>query len=527
MVKASTTKPVGSRKIAAASHRVAAGIANGYLVLCGGRLLDSELQRLRDVDIVISGNAIVDLVERGGGPVEAQRIDVSNRIMHPGLVNAHTHSHGVLGRAMEDQMTLELLIVAGPWIYGGLSLDDIALCAELNSVEMILKGCTTCYDLYLELPLPSLDGMQALASGYARSGMKAIVAPMVMDTLIHQAIPGLAECLPEGLARDLARPTPPGSLLISRLKAIYSQWRHPSLSPAVAPSIPLHCTTQFFLDAIHLADEFGLRVHSHIAESKVQAVASLHRFGKSIVSHLSDIGALTPRFTAAHGVWLSTDDMELLANGGSHIAHNPGANMRLGSGVADVRKMLDLSINVGIGTDGSNCSDNQNMYEAMRLASLVSKSQSPHTRDWISTREVLTAATSGSAALLGMQDQIGRIEFGYRADIVFLDASHPNWIPVNNPVNQLVHVEDGNSVTDVMIDGRFVVRDRQPLGIDLANLARRVQNARERLSSLNKSTKRLSAQLSKIVNRYCPCLAHERLEVNRYLAQPLPDVSSS
>lgn len=201
--------------------------------------------------------------------------------------------------------------------------------------------------------------------------------------------------------------------------------------------------------------------------------------------------------------------------------------MRLGSGVADVRKMLDLSINVGIGTDGSNCSDNQNMYEAMRLASLVSKSQSPHTRDWISTREVLTAATSGSAALLGMQDQIGRIEFGYRADIVFLDASHPNWIPVNNPVNQLVHVEDGNSVTDVMIDGRFVVRDRQPLGIDLANLARRVQNARERLSSLNKSTKRLSAQLSKIVNRYCPCLAHERLEVNRYLAQPLPDVSSS
>ena len=133
--------------------------------------------------------------------------------------------------------------------------------------------------------------------------------------------------------------------------------------------------------------------------------------------------------------------------------------MRLGSGLADARGILNYSVNVGIGTDGANCSDNQNMYEAMRIASMVSKVQGPDQRQWLTTEEIIAAATEGSARVLGWKD-IGRIAIGYKADIVFLDLQGINWIPFNDPTNQMVHTEDGSSVRNVMIGGQMVVQDR-------------------------------------------------------------------
>jgi 5-methylthioadenosine/S-adenosylhomocysteine deaminase len=489
-------------------------------ILQGGRLIDLDAGALRSVDIVINGDSIVDVVERGAGPADAEIIDVSERILHAGLINGHTHGHGALARGMGDSWTLELLLAAAPWIYGNQSLEDMQLCAALNGVEMIMKGCTACYDLYVEFPLPSVEGMQAVANGYKQVGMRAIVAPMVSDTPFYLAVPGLAEALPDGLRRDVESWTAqPASLLLSRLRAIYSGWRddRSSIGFAVAPTIPLHCTDDFFRNCLQLAAEHGAGVHSHISESKVQAIASLDRFGGTIVSHLSKLGALTARFTAAHAVWLTPDDMKLMADAGAHVAHNPASNMRLGNGLADVRTMLDTSLNVGIGTDGSSCSDNQNMYEAMRLASFVSKAQSPEIEDWCSTLEVARAATIGSAQLIGMGSQLGRVVPGFKADIVFLDANHPNWIPINDAVNQLVHCEDGSGVADVMIGGKFVVRDRRPVGVDLQDLSRKVERVRQRLEALNASTKQLSLEFSKVVGKFCPGLARRPFPVNRYV----------
>src|SRR5262249_31325433 len=130
-------------------------------------------------------------------------------------------------------------------------------------------------------------------------------------------------------------------------------------------------------------------------------------------------------------------------------AHNPGSNLRLGNGLADVRGMLERKVNVGIGTDGASCSDNLNMYESMRLASMVSKTQGPDTDRWLTTDEVLAAATEGSARALGFAGKLGRIARGYKADIVFLDLANVNWMPLNNTTNQLVHTEDGSAVRHV------------------------------------------------------------------------------
>ena len=249
--------------------------------------------------------------------------------------------------------------------------------------------------------------------------------------------------------------------------------------------------------------------------SKVQAVASLKVYGSTQTAHLDRLGVIGPRFTVAHGVWLDPDDMALLGDKGASVAHNPGSNMRLGSGLADTRGMLDRRVNLGIGTDGASCSDNQNMYEAMRLASFVSKVQGPEWRRWLTTTEAALAATEGSARVLGF-DRIGRIAPGWKADLVMLDLDHPNWLPLNDPVNQLVHAEDGTAVDGVMIGGHMVVENRRVLTVDLARLRDRAEAARDRLAALNADSRRLYEALEPVVGSYCPGLAAAPYHVHRY-----------
>jgi guanine deaminase len=181
-----------------------------------------------------------------------------------------------------------------------------------------------------------------------------------------------------------------------------------------------------------------------------------------------------------------------------------------------MRRMLERGVNVGIGTDGANCSDNLNMYEAMRLASLASKVQGPDWQRWITTAEVLEAATAGSARALGFGDKIGRLAPGYKADVVFLDLQHINWIPLNDATNALVHTEDGSAVHSVMVGGRMVVENRLLLNLDLAKLARDAENARERLEKLNRDNKDLYQRLEPVVGTYCPGLAKAPLHIHRY-----------
>jgi guanine deaminase len=187
----------------------------------------------------------------------------------------------------------------------------------------------------------------------------------------------------------------------------------------------------------------------------------------------------------------------------------------LGNGIADVRGMLDAKVNVAIGTDGASCSDNQNMYENMRLASFVSKVQGPDWQTWLTTDEALRAATEGSAKALGFA-KIGKIAPGYKADIVFLDLGHINWIPLNDPVNALVHTEDGTGVHSVMIGGRMIVENRKLLTVDLAKVAKQAEEFRDRRLRAAKPAKKLYDQLETIVGTFCPGLAKAPLHIHRY-----------
>ncbi|MDB5954830.1 amidohydrolase family protein [Ramlibacter sp.] len=491
-----------------------------WSVIRGGRLVEPKQPRPRAADLLLKGDTIHEIGAPGMTvPAGAHVIEAAGMLLHPGLVNAHTHGHGNLARGMGDRWTLELLLTAGPWISGNRSADDKRLTTLIGAAEMLLKGCTACYDLTFEFPCPTVDGLQAAAEAYTQAGMRAVLAPMVADLSFFEAIPGLMEALPPALQHEVGRMRmAPGDVTLQAMRDAVRGWQcdRDQVRLAIAPTIPHHCTDAFMTGCRDLAREHGLALHSHVSESKVQAIAGMRKYGTTLVAHLDKLGLIGPDFTVAHGVWLDDDDMRRLGDKGASVAHNPGSNMRLGSGLARMRRMLECGVNVGIGTDGSNCSDNQNMYEAMRLASMVSKVQGPDWQNWITTDEVLHAATVGSAQALGFRDGLGRIAPGYKADVVFLETRHINLIPLNNITNSLVHVEDGGAVHSVMVGGRMVVQDRKLLYVDLDRLAREAQAAVERLERLNHGNRELYARLEPVVGSFCPGLAAEPFHVHRY-----------
>jgi 5-methylthioadenosine/S-adenosylhomocysteine deaminase len=495
----------------------------GFTVVRGGRLLDLERQEAPHRDILIENGVIKEIGPPGlAAPEDAEVIDALSKLMHPGLINGHTHSHGNLAKGTGGRWTLELLLTAGPWISGNRQTEEKYLSTLIGACEMVLKGCTACYDLMAEFPTPSVEGLQAVTRAYDDVGMRAVVAPMVADTSFFEAIPGLMDALPASLQKEVERlRLAPYDVTLENMSAIFKGWSmdRDRVRPAAAPTIPLHCTDDFMIGCRDMAREHGIGLHSHVAESRVQAVSAIERYGKTMTAHIDDLGLLGPDFVVAHGVWLDDDDMKRLSDHGSSVSHNPGSNALLGNGIAHARRMLELGVGVAIGTDGASCCDNQNMYESMRMASYVSHVREPEWQNWLSPQEIIRAATEGSARALGF-DWLGRIEPGYHADIVFLDLMSINWIPVNNPVNQLVHTEDGSSVDSVMIGGRMVVKDRKIVGIDLTRLAAQAEAACERLAGVNAPNKALYDKLESVVGTFCPGLARQPYHIHRFGAAP-------
>jgi guanine deaminase len=414
------------------------------------------------------------------------------------------------------------LLNAGPYLAGNRGLEDKHLTCLLGGLEMIRSGCTACYDLFYEFPMPSLEGLQAAAQGYRDSGLRVLLAPMVADHSFYETMPGLLEALPPEQRSAVERfRLAPASETLTALERVVKGWSFDPLEAgiALAPTIPLHCSDGFMLGCRDLARDAGLGLHMHLAESKVQAVVGMQRYGETLTAHLARIGFLGPRFTAAHAVWLDADDIARLADHGASIAHNPGSNLRLGSGVAPARQMQTGGLNVAIGTDGPHCGDNQNMFEAMRLASFVSRIRSLDPQNWLSTEDVLQMATEGSARALGMGEQIGAIKPGRKADIVFLDLAHPNLIPLNDPVNQLVHTENGGAVDSVMIGGRMVLQRGRFTTVDVADVRRKVADRVAELTEMNRQARTLLRGVETVVERFCVGLARQPYHLHHVVCE--------
>jgi len=486
----------------------------------GGRILTAGRLSGEHANLLIDGDTIVAVLPPGESiGDDARRIDAADRLLIPGLINAHTHAPAALSKGMVDRWSLELLLNAYPWTAGGRTTELKQLSALIGAVEMVRKGTTACYDMVAEIPAPSVEGIVATARAYDQVGVRAVIAPMMADTSFYRAIPGLLEAVPPSLRERVAaiRPQPfEASLATCRQLIETWSWSRDRLRPALGPTIPHHCSDAFIIGCRDLAREHGLGVQMHVAESKVQAVVGMKRYGTTLVGHLHKLGLLGENFTAAHAIWLDDDDIGRLADAGATVAHNPGSNLKLGSGLAATRKFRARGVPFGIGTDGCSTSDNLNMFEAMRIASFGSRVQGPDPREWLNAAEVFEAATIGGARALGMEREIGQLAPGYKADVVFLDLTSINYIPLNDSLLHVVFAEDGTGIDRVMIGGKIAVEDGRVLGIDMHKLATEAAAAVAHLAEVNAQARELVQALEPVVLDYCVGLARQPYPVNRW-----------
>jgi len=490
------------------------------LFIANGEVLPADHERPAPADILVDGDRIVAVGSGLAAPPDAVRLDATGKLIVPGLINAHTHAHNNLIKGVADSVTLELFLNIGPAMYFGRTPEEQYLSALLGAVEMVKTGCTSAYDLFVALPSPSIESVEAVVRAYADAGVRALVAPAVADLLFHEWVPGLMSALSDDLRKEVERRRPasgPDILKVVREGLLrFHDAGGGRVQLAVAPTIPAQCTDQFLLASKHLADEFGVGLHTHLAESKIQALSGRRRYGKSLTRHLHDVGILGPRFTGAHGVWLDADDIALMADTGSSVVHNPASNMKVASGIAPVADMLARGVNVALGTDGSGASDNQNMFESLRFAALVSKVRSPDYPGWLTADQTLAMATTGGARAIGLGDRLGQVAPGYLADLVLVSLDSIYLSPLNHPVRQLVFCETGSGVDTVLVGGRVIVQGGRVLTVDEAALKKKVQIAADRLREQNRGEWALAERLAPIVGRICRALAREPYPVNRY-----------
>ena len=456
-------------------------------------------------------------------PAGPRVIDAAGLIVLPGMGNAHTHAHGSLARSRVGSWTLEDLLIHAPANSGFRSAEDEYLSAAIGAIEMLKTGCTSAYDLYIAVPAITDETFEAVVRAYTDVGVRVVLAPAVADVVFYQTVPGLMDLLPADLRRTVQdiQPSPTKGLLELTERAI-RRWHGSAegrVRVAVAPTIPNQATDELLDGGASLCREYGVGFHTHLAESKVQVIESRRRWGKSIVARLRDHRVLGPGFVGAHSVWLDDDDVRMLADAGAAVAHNPGSNLRLGVGIAPVREMLDRGVAVGLGTDGSTCSDNQNLFEALRFAASLSTLRFPHeTARWLDADTVWGLATRGSARVVGQAADLGVLAPGRKADLVMLRADSIFLRPLADLVKALVYAETGASVDTVLVDGRVVLEGGRVTTVDEARIYARAQEAADRQRERGAAAWEVAERLAPYVAAACRGAVATPLPINRFAA---------
>ncbi len=490
------------------------------LLIAGGLVADLATGTVGSRDLLVEDGVITAIAAPGSlDAAGVARHDAGDRLILPGFVNSHTHGHANLVKGVADRWTLEASLTNGPWMGGARDPETMYLSTLVGALDMLSKGCTACFDLVYEFPRPTVGGFMAVARAYADAGIKAVLAPMVADKTLFTAIPGLAASLPDDLSTTVgAFSLGDGEATLAAVEAIVAlrDSLPPGITLALAPTIPHHCSERFLLAHAELAALHGLPVHMHIAESRLQASVARELWGVSPVRYLADRGVLGPHFIAAHAVWLDGADLDLLAEHRCHVAHIPASNFRLGAGIAHVRPMLDRGITVGLATDGANSSDALSMPQAIRLVSYASRVFDAPRNDWLGAAETLRLATAGGADLLGLP-KVGRIEIGASADLVFYDLGQIDFMPLVDPINQVVTAADSGAISDVMVDGRLVMAGRRMTTIDPASLRERVAETVARLGASLAGTRALAERLEPHVVAFAEAARAKPLPISRLL----------
>ena len=422
---------------------------------------DDDERWIENGDIAVDGDRILAIghhLPKESLGVE-RVIDARNKLVMPGLVNAHHHSHDRFDKGRLDNLPLEVwqVIYNPPLGRRDWTPAECYLRTVLNGMEMLKTGITTVIDDVIHGVPPLKENIDAVFQAYQDIGMRAYVSIYYSDRPFARTIPYVEGLLPERLKADLAHMPGVGPDQMIEIWRPYAEnWRG-RVRFIFSPSAPQRCTDEFLKKTWKFSKDFDMPVTVHVLETKSQVVTGRLFYGKSIVEHMDSLGILTPKTTLAHMVWVTDHDLDLVARARASIAHNPMTNLKCGSGIAPLRKMLDAGINVGLGTDNNCANDTSNLFETMRMAALLHKVTDFDYDRWVGAREVIKMATQGGARCACMNGEIGTLSVGKKADFIFLDLNRFPFFPRNDLLHQLIFCEHGESVDTVVIDGKFVI----------------------------------------------------------------------
>lgn len=439
-------------------------------------------------------------------------LDASNKLILPGLVNAHIHSSDNFTKGLMDNLPLDLYTLKGLPIFGMKPINprDIYLRTLISCIEMLKTGTTTVIDDVYYLPSPTEESIQAVFQAYRDCGMRAIVTANVQDKPFFDTLPYVREALPLSLKKELdKKPSPPAKKLLDFCRYAAKKWGKEKnlVRFALAPSAPQRCTDNFLEEIGKISESENVPIITHVLETKVQAIFAKLLYGKTLIEHVNELGLLTSRLTLVHGIWITDKDIELLGKAEVSVVSNPASNLKLGSGLTPFRRLLSAGVNIALGCDGISSNDSQNMFEAMKLAALLHRAANLDFNTWVLSHEALRMGTLGGARAGIVQNEVGSIEVGKKADILLINLNRVEYCPLNNLINQLVFCEHGYSIDTVIIEGNIVVRDGKLLGIDEISILEEVKEASKRFFEENAEAYKEAKKFEPYVrNMYFKCI---------------------
>jgi 5-methylthioadenosine/S-adenosylhomocysteine deaminase len=444
-----------------------------------------------------------------GGEVQREPgdtvIDGSERLVMPGLVNAHTHSFEMPYRGRYERLPMELWAMLGFPTLGATPLPTrfIYLRTMVTALEALKGGVTTVLDDVDEWDGQTLESLAPIFAAYEEVGIRASVSGNFQNLADVDVMPFAEQVLPFRLRRRLAGGPPRSDEhYLAFLSEAIERFHRPEgrLQFVIAPCGPQWVSPALLRAAAALARAHGTNLHLHALETKLQVLTGERFFGRSLIQVMADADALGPLTTIAHGIWLTDQDIEMIAAAGASVVHNPISNLKLGAGLAPLRKLLDAGVNVGLGTDGPSCNDTVRISDTMRVAALIHTIAEPEPSRWPSAREIVAAATVGGARAANVDRHTGWLEPGRQADVLVLDLRELAFTPLNDVHKHLVATDVTQALAQVYVGGRLVVDSGTVLTVDEAAI---LDEFRAQLPGF----RRMHAALEAQYDDFMPCLA--------------------
>ena len=480
-------------------------LLRGALALVGDELSFDGQPR----DVLVEEGRILAIEPAGRIEQGDEMIELPRRLLAPGLVNGHQHSHEHFQRGRTENLPLELWMhLVRTRIPVKLTPRQVYLRTMIGAIESLHTGCTTLVDDLALGPAIAREQIDAALQAYEDSGIRALVGFAMMDTPIVDNFPFVDELVPAELLAELrATPRPSTDAQVALVRELATA-RHPHqhrVGVLVSASAPQRCTDAYLKRLRALADDFALPVITHVQETRLQVVTGQLFHACTLVEHLHRLGFLKPATSLIHAVWLNPREIALLAESGATAQHNPWSNLLLGSGVQPVRELLDAGVNVSLGSDGSCSTVTTNMLQTVGSAAGLSKLRGDEPSRWLSAREAWHAGTLAGGRALGFGDSLGSLRVGARADLVGYRLDSVSFTPLNDPLRQLAYAERGAGVDFVMVDGEIAMRDQRLTRIDepalLAEIEHEFHGLADRYREAEASTAPVLAAMEAIYRR--------------------------